>query len=210
VQLDNTIRDLKSIRRIMPSLNGQMGTRRPPRPRREPTPEVLQARYDLWIEERHEVQLGIHGRGASPAPCDLDAAPAAERIRADILDLADHIASAAQAPPDPDDPRAWHYAESWRHGIDWAITWIVGRLEDGVSPATLDYAASRARSILRTLEAAIQGERALIAGVCACGERLTVAVGDLVIVCPECGRSTGPRQWMRLALSMGARGASAA
>lgn len=210
MQPDATIRDLKSIRRILPSLTGELGTRRPPRPRREPTPEVLQARQELWAEERHEVELGIHGRGASPAPCDLDAAPAAERIRGDILDLADHIASAAQAPPDPTDPRAWHYAESWRHGTDWAITWIIGRLEDGVAPTTLIYAASRARSILRSLEAAIQGERALPAGVCACGVRLAVAAGDKVIVCPECGKATGPRQWVRLALAAGARGASAA
>lgn len=201
MQATAAINDLHTIRRILPDLTGEPGTRRPPRPHREPTPEVRQARYDLWMEERREVELGIRGRGASPAPCDLDAAPSAARIRQDILDLADHLASAAQAAPDPDDPRAWHYERSWAHGADWAITWIIGRLEDGVRPPVLDYVASRARSILRSLEAAIQGERGLTAGVCPCGERLTVAAGDRLIRCAECGRSTGPRQWLRLAAS---------
>lgn len=213
--------DLTRILNAWPLLTGEPGTRRPRPPRRDLTHAEQVDRYVEWMEERREVELGIHGRGASPAPCDLDQLLAAHRLTADLCSLADRIAQTVQpaAPPSrvihrtqhslvrdtPSrhyteltgaDPNRWDY--TWRHGAPWACLWLLGAVERGLPALLEDDVASTAASVLRGVYAAIDGQDERYTGRCPCGATLTVAPGDDVITCGSCREARGRDDWWML------------
>ncbi|MFI6986066.1 hypothetical protein ACIBSV_46940 [Embleya sp. NPDC050154] len=221
----DTIRTLTDIHDLWPELTGEHGTRKPRPPRAEPTPEQAEARAQAWAEERREVELGIHGKGASPAPCDLTQLMAAHRLTAELCALADHVASAVQPAAEPSrivhrlrhslvrgvpsrpyteltgaDPNRWDY--TWRHGAPWACVWLIGVVEGGVPPLVLDHVASTAAHVLRGLYAALDGAHQRSAGRCPCGTPLTVSPGDSVITCTGCHEARGRTDWLGLAAAM--------
>ncbi|OPC83034.1 hypothetical protein B4N89_20695 [Embleya scabrispora] len=219
--MHDAIRDLTRILNTWPLLTGEPGTRRPRPPRRELTPAEQLDRYVEWVAERREVELGIHGRGASPAPCDLDQLLAAHRLTADLCSLADRIAQAVQPAAPPSrvlrrlrhslvrgvpartyteltgaDPNRWDY--TWRHGAPWACLWLLGAVERGLPALLEDDVTSTAASVLRGVYAAIDGQEERYAGRCPCGSTLTVAPGDDVITCGRCREARGRDDWWML------------
>lgn len=222
MQRDDTIRDLTDISDLWPELTGEQGTRKPRPARREPTPEQAEARAAAWAEERREVELGIHGKGASPAPCDLNQLMASHTLTAELCALADEVASAVQPAAEPSrvvqrlsvslvkgvpskayteltgaDPNRWDY--TWQHGAPWALVWLIGAVEAGPPPLVADRVASTAAHVLRGITAAIDGERERPAGKCPCGTPLTVAPGDPLITCTGCHEARGRTDWLSLA-----------
>lgn len=194
---------------------------------RERTPQQRQRARERWEDELTDKLAGAIGRGASPAPCDLDQLQARIDLGNALCELADYVASWVQpaAPPaevtwyhrvsldkgtptrtrirvTTPDPGHWDYTH--RHGAQWACTWLIGALHRGVPPLVEDEVATAAREILRRVQHAIDGQRERPAGRCPCGTRLTVADWDQLIVCTGCGTAYGRRDWLKLAAQPGA------
>lgn len=165
---------------------------------RERTAEQRERWRERWEDELTDKQAGAIGRGASPAPCDLDQLQAKLDATAELCELADRVASRVQpaAEPGPVDPGHWDY--SHRHGAPWAVTWLLGALDRGLPTLVADDVAVTAAHVLRQLRVAVDGQTERSAGRCPCGTPLTVADWDNVVTCPNCRTAYGRRDWLQL------------
>lgn len=189
---------LRAILDLWPELDvTPVGRRRGLRP--PPTAEQHALALERWQDELTDRQAGAIGRGASPAPIDLDQLGAKEPVTEIMCDLADRVAALVQRDDDVDDPGRWDYRSARRHGAPWACTWLLGALDRGVHPRTEDDITTTARHALRLLRRAVDGRNEYPAGHCtACGTALTMTADDRVIVCPNCRTAFGRQDWIRL------------
>ncbi|MFJ8743439.1 hypothetical protein ACIRL2_29190 [Embleya sp. NPDC127516] len=239
MQPSSADRDLTAIRDLWPELVAAPGTR----PRDSGTPRPLTAaeqaaQEERYAAEREDREKGAIGRGASPAPLDLDLLHVERTLAEDLCDLADRVASRVQRPPasvsarvessrvwltrgvrpvriarpvlgpiPAEDPGRWRYNASHRHGAEWACTWLLGALDDGVPTLVLDDITTTARRILRQLRTALDHQTERYVGACpnpACGVDLAVAPDDDVVTCTGCRTAYGRRAWTRIARARGA------
>jgi len=189
---------LTEIRRLWPELDTTPTGRRHDLPRAQ-TPEQRERARARWESERADQLAGHTGRGASPAPGNLDQLAAKISLGTELCELADRVASRIQRPARRGliDPGHWDYTH--RHGAPWAITWLLGALADGVPALIADDIGNTARHVLQQLQRALDGQTERPAGRCPCGTRLTVADWDDLITCTGCGTAYGRRDWIRLA-----------
>ncbi|MGR7002792.1 hypothetical protein ACU686_40415 [Yinghuangia aomiensis] len=210
---------LTEIRNLWPELDNVPTGRRRDLPRAL-TAEQRERARERWEDEITDKLAGAVGRGASPAPCNLDQLQAKLDLTADLCDLADRVASRVGAHPStpqwvhhvsltrgipsgprlerlPTGPGRWDYTHS--QGAAWTLRWLTAAVDAGVPPLVADDITATARHVLRQIQRALDGQREHFAGRCTnCGTPLAVTDWDEEIACPGCPNTYSHRGLLRL------------